>query len=207
MAKIENLFPTQIYQGTLPDKAALNRAMKKDIDAFYRQDKLGRNWSKENYRHGYTSYASLVDLQYRSPSFAKFADLLQPHVEKYAKALGWHLRGWTLHMNACWMNIMPAGAYHTMHVHPHSVVSGTYYVNSPPGCSSLKLEDPRMPLYMNAPDRNGGKKNALFYEVNPSAGGFVLFESWLRHEVPPNRSKEPRISISFNYGIEEVEYP
>jgi uncharacterized protein (TIGR02466 family) len=32
------------------------------------------------------------------------------------------------------------------------------------------------------------------------AGSLVLFESWLRHEVPPNPSGSPRISVSFNYN-------
>jgi len=33
-----------------------------------------------------------------------------------------------------------------------------------------------------------------------SAGKLVLFESWLRHEVPPNPVAAERISISFNYS-------
>jgi uncharacterized protein (TIGR02466 family) len=33
-----------------------------------------------------------------------------------------------------------------------------------------------------------------------SAGQLFLFESWLRHEVPPNPVKGERISISFNYA-------
>ena len=32
------------------------------------------------------------------------------------------------------------------------------------------------------------------------AGKVVLFESWMRHEVPPNPLKAERISISFNYS-------
>jgi len=28
----------------------------------------------------------------------------------------------------------------------------------------------------------------------------LLWESWLRHEVPLNRARGERISISFNYG-------
>ena len=32
------------------------------------------------------------------------------------------------------------------------------------------------------------------------AGRVVLFESWLRHEVPPNQSSSERVSISFNYS-------
>jgi uncharacterized protein (TIGR02466 family) len=29
-------------------------------------------------------------------------------------------------------------------------------------------------------------------------GTLLLFPSWLEHSVPPNRSNEPRISVSFN---------
>jgi uncharacterized protein (TIGR02466 family) len=32
------------------------------------------------------------------------------------------------------------------------------------------------------------------------AGGFFLYESWLRHEVAANRARGERISISFNYS-------
>jgi predicted Rossmann fold nucleotide-binding protein DprA/Smf involved in DNA uptake len=31
------------------------------------------------------------------------------------------------------------------------------------------------------------------------AGEVILFESWLRHEVPPSPIAQERISISFNY--------
>jgi len=36
--------------------------------------------------------------------------------------------------------------------------------------------------------------------IPAQAGTLVLFESWLRHEVPPNPAASPRISISFNYN-------
>jgi uncharacterized protein (TIGR02466 family) len=32
------------------------------------------------------------------------------------------------------------------------------------------------------------------------AGSLLLFESWLRHEVPANLVAGERISVSFNYG-------
>jgi len=32
------------------------------------------------------------------------------------------------------------------------------------------------------------------------AGRLVLFESWLRHEVPPNPVNDERVSVSFNYS-------
>jgi uncharacterized protein (TIGR02466 family) len=53
---------------------------------------------------------------------------------------------------------------------------------------------------MNAPQ---GK--SMYTEIPAEEGRFILFESWLRHEVPPNQSKKQRISISFNYALETVD--
>jgi uncharacterized protein (TIGR02466 family) len=39
-----------------------------------------------------------------------------------------------------------------------------------------------------------------FVYVTPKPGSLILFESWLRHEVPPNSARQNRISVSFNYA-------
>jgi uncharacterized protein (TIGR02466 family) len=39
-----------------------------------------------------------------------------------------------------------------------------------------------------------------FVYVTPAERTLILFESWLRHEVPPNQAREDRISVSFNYA-------
>lgn len=193
------IFPTIIQTGTLKFSTKWNEELLKEIFVLQKQDRLGQQWSKENYRNGYTSYASLSDLPFRTPRFSELHDALQPEAERFAKAQGWKIKGLSLRMNTCWMNIMPRNAHHSLHLHPHSVISGTYYVSVPKGSVALRLEDPRMPYYMAAPVR---ENQSLFHEVVPKAGGFVLFESWLRHEVPPNNSDKPRVSVSFNYSLE-----
>lgn len=198
--KVQSLFPTRIATGKLPHASALNRALRLDIREVSKQDSMGRQWCKENYPNGYTSYASLSDMHHRTPTFLDFASALQPFARKFARAQDWNLRGLELEMTACWINVMPPGARHGLHLHPHSVVSGVYYVDAPPGSVSLRLEDPRMAMYMNAPVREGDA-GGLYHAIAPSEGSFVLFESWLRHEVPPNTSRKPRISISFNYDL------
>lgn len=204
--RVRELFPTLVGQGTLRGFEALNAALTKDIRNLSRQDKLGQSWSDENYPGGYTSYASLSDLHHRTRSFSDFQERMQPEVEAFAAAQRWEMRKMTLRMTECWMNIMPRHTYHSLHLHPHSVVSGAYYVNAPAKSVGIKLEDPRMGLYMNAPTRKSSRDgHGLFVEIPPTAGSFVLFESWLRHEVPPNRSTQPRISISFNYTLEPDE--
>ena len=39
-----------------------------------------------------------------------------------------------------------------------------------------------------------------FVYLTPEPGTVLMWESWLRHEVPANAAKRERISISFNYG-------
>lgn len=203
MKKTQSLFPTLIYRATLPATRAtkLNRELLKDIDYFSSEDRMGQDWSEKNYLGGYTSYGSLSDMHHRAPSFATLEKILNAYATDYSKKLNWEIRGLKLEMTSCWINIMPSGTYHTLHHHPQSVISGTYYVQTPPGSVSLKLEDPRTPFFMNSPARKSSapKTEQGYFPIEAKSGSLVLFESWMRHEVPPNQSKKPRISISFNY--------
>ncbi|MBI1861916.1 MAG: hypothetical protein HYR96_13460 [Deltaproteobacteria bacterium] len=197
--KIRPHFPTLIATGRLPGGAALNGKLMKDIREFSRSDRMGREWSRENYVGGYTSYASLSDLHHRTPSFQELEKRLTPLVAQFGKANGFSARGMEWKMTACWASVMGEGTHHTLHLHPHSTVSGVYYVSVPPGSAPLKIEDPRMASFMAAPVRE------LYELIDPRAGEFVLFESWVRHEVPVNRSKTERICVSFNYSWEQPE--
>jgi len=194
------IFPTTIAQGTVASAYALRKNLLNDIELISKEDKVGKEWSKKNYIGGYTSYASLNNLHHRYPSFMDFEKRINKEAEKFAQKLGWNLKGLELQMTDCWANIMPQGTYHTLHFHPHSVISGVFYVTTPPGSVSLKIEDPRMSFFMNSPQ---GK--SMYAEIPAEEGQFIMFESWLRHEVPPNQSKKPRVSISFNYALETVD--
>ena len=99
---------------------------------------------------------------------------------------------------------VPEGGIHTAHIHPHSVISGTTYVAMPPGTSAIKYEDPRLPMMMAAPPRKKDAPEDLrqFVYVAPEVGDVLLWESWLRHEVPMNMAEDERISVSFNYKWE-----
>ncbi len=105
-------------------------------------------------------------------------------------------------LDSLWINILPPGGLHTSHIHPHSVISGTTYVAMPEGASALKLEDPRSARMMAAPVRLADARREMrgFIYVEPVVGEVLLWESWLRHEVPMNMAEEDRVSVSFNYG-------
>jgi len=75
-------------------------------------------------------------------------------------------------------------------------------VRVPPRSPGLKFEDPRLDRYMGAPPRkaDAALRNRNWIVMPAAAGGVLLFESWLRHEVVTNQAGGERISISFNYA-------
>ena len=60
----------------------------------------------------------------------------------------------------------------------------------------------RSPEVTTVPGRAADASEDLraFVYVAPKVGDVLLWESWLRHEVPMNFSEEDRISVSFNYA-------
>jgi len=203
MAKIEQLFVTQLYRAELAGASAarLNQELEASCLLLAAEDTAGKRWCRENSYPGYTSYASLTDLDVRLPAFADLIGVLDNHVADFARAADFDLAGRKLVVDSLWVNVLDPGGHHAAHIHPQSVVSGTYYVAVPPGASALKIEDPRLGLMMAAPPRRAKAKlaNRGFVYVEPKQRTLLLWESWLRHEVPPNKAKGKRISVSFNY--------
>ncbi|MBL7542389.1 MAG: hypothetical protein JNL11_01165 [Bdellovibrionaceae bacterium] len=200
---IQNLFPTQILNSTIaPRNHPLLKSLKSDIVKLSEIDTDGQRWSSENYLYGYTSYGSLDQLHLFSTSFQDLKKKIDKQVNVFVQQLEWNISIDDLHLSKMWVNVMPKGTIHTGHIHPLSVVSGTFYVSLPKkDVPSLKFEDPRFTQMMAVPPKKKKLqlKNVNFYNFIPKVGEVVLFESWLRHEVVQNSTNELRISVSFNY--------
>ncbi|MFL9840987.1 TIGR02466 family protein [Sphingomonas sp. ST-64] len=196
---IRSLFATRFSETALDDAALLGELADACRDIAV-QDKAGQRWSKAHGYRGYTSYASLDDLPDRDPRFADLVRHLNRHVTRFADACALDLSR-KLKLDSLWVNILKPGGTHSGHIHPHSVISGTIYIEVPAGAGALKLEDPRLPLLMAAPPRRADAPEDLqtFVYAEPAPGAIFLWESWLRHEVTPHAGKAERISISFNY--------
>ena len=204
MSDIKSLFATRLYTATLSDFSTLidGSELESSCLAIAEDDEAGQNWCEENDFPGYTSYASLTDLDWRFPIFKDLIIALDKHVEAFVQDLDFDLGNKKIKLDSLWINILPFGGVHTAHIHPHSVISGTTYVAMPAGTSAIKFEDPRLATMMAAPSRAKGAREELrsFIYAEPNIGDVLLWESWLRHEVPMNMADEDRISISFNYS-------
>ena len=190
------LFPTWIRQASLGAPALVRRLLD-EARRLREVDAEGRAWCARHYPGGYTSYATFDRLHRSFSTFAELERRLEPHVKAFAKRLDFDLGGGRLRMTDCWVNLMGRGTVHGLHLHPLSVLSGTCYLRIPAGAPGLRLEDPRLDRFMGSPPRKARSRPHV--ELPVRAGSLVLFESWLRHEVPPNPSREERVSVSFNY--------
>jgi uncharacterized protein (TIGR02466 family) len=194
------LFPTLLYEADLGNEALL-ADLAHSIRTLARDDSAGRRWSREHGYKGYTSYASLDDLPRRDPAFADLAKLLARHAITFAAELAFDLAT-KPKLDSLWVNLLKSGGQHSGHIHPHSILSGTLYVEVPANAGAIRFEDPRLASQMAAPARRADAPDdrRAFVTVTPRPGQLLLWESYLRHEVLPGTAKADRLSISFNFA-------
>ena len=192
------LFATQLYEAIIDDEQLL-ADLAHSIRSFAEDDEAGKRWSREKAYKGYTSYASLNDLPRRDPGFGDLKRILTTHAARFAKDLAWDVKP---KLDSLWVNLLKSGGHHSAHIHPHSILSGTLYVEVPAGSGAIRFEDPRLPMMMAAPVRRDDAPEEMrpFVAVAPRPGLMLMWESWLRHEVLPGSAKADRLSISFNFA-------
>ena len=197
---VRSLFITQLYEAEIGDEALLAE-LAHSIRSLAADDEAGQRWSKEHRYTGYTSYASLNDLPKRDPAFADLAKLLGKHASAFANDCAFELSR-KPRLDSLWVNLLRGTGHHSAHIHPHSMISGTLYIEVPKGSGAIRFEDPRLPMMMAAPTRLSEAPEELrpFVTIEPRPGLLLLWESWLRHEVMPAAAKGDRLSISFNFG-------
>ncbi len=198
---VQNVFTSQIYQAScLTPSSPLMKDLIKEVSQIETADTGGAEWSAKNYPNGYTSYGSWDRLHLMSPHFQELKTKLDKHVANYLKILQWDVPRREIQLTRLWVNVMKENTIHTMHIHPLSVISGTFYLRTPAGGSGIKFEDPRFVNFMNRPPvKASARDKQSFVTLKPKPGQVILFESWMRHEVPLHTAKIPRLSVSFNY--------
>jgi uncharacterized protein (TIGR02466 family) len=203
MGNITQLFPTQLYQAknAIPD--SLNAALEVAAFDLAHNDGAGQRWCEKHGYAGYTSFGSFSNLSDEHPVFKKLEKILDRHALDFAKALHWDIGKRKPVCDSLWVNVLPEGGSHTGHIHTNSVISGTYYVKVPTGAGPIVYEDPRLGFKMAAPPlrKNAPNASRSHVSITPEEKSLLLWESWLRHEVPMNRAEGDRISVSFNYVI------
>jgi hypothetical protein len=91
-----------------------------------------------------------------------------------------------------WGNISNKSHFNFIHHHGRypDIWSGVYYLQIPPNSGDLVFHS-----YWDTD---------ICESLTPIPGGLVIFPSSLSHQVEPNMSNQDRISISFNFKINQI---
>ena len=195
--KFENLWSTTIFQDNLHSHEAANINLSKII--------LEKNRVTKNMTEEYKSENFLKN-NHDSVTWLKNNLVIAVNKYIYESKIKYNLQ-YTIF---AWANVNMKGDYHVPHNHPHSWLSGVYYVSMPNqrndqshrkdlAPSHISFFDPRS--HVNMLSIEGDQQNRDEYRVLPKEGDLLLFPSFLQHMAHPNTSDSPRVSISFNVSV------
>jgi uncharacterized protein (TIGR02466 family) len=151
---------------------------------------------------GYQSN-NLDNNEYTFPLLEKVSE----NIQKVSNIIGIKKQGLKLHN--FWLNINSKKDFNLPHVHPQSIISGVFYIKSPPNCGNLMLKNRNADLvksyfdYWHLKEETDYAMNEITsqsWRIVPEENHLIIFPSWVEHYVEPNESDKERISISFNYG-------
>jgi len=193
---VELLFPTPIQISVLENAAAMNPGLMKAVENVRATTPNGRpdSWMS-------TVYTTLntADQLHLAPEFAELAEIIAGEARAFADALGINHQAYPLRYQDCWFNIYGPKDGQEIHIHPNSVISGSYYLKAPEGCSGIMFHAPMADTMFVPPLREINALNTKGAEMPVREGALVLFPSWLKHSVRPSPATDERISISFNF--------
>jgi uncharacterized protein (TIGR02466 family) len=102
-----------------------------------------------------------------------------------------------LRITQSWANYNKTDAPHHPHTHPNSIISGVLYFYVDEDTPPITFIRPYLSQF-SFPVKNANVCNSSQMEYKPAVGTLILFPSYLMHCVVSNKSKIPRVSLSFN---------
>ena len=98
-----------------------------------------------------------------------------------------------------WFNFNLKNDYNILHNHPGSVFSSVVYLTD--NNSPLVLSDVGSSRYISVAVTKTANIFQTKFTYTPKKGDYIIFPSWLLHQVEPNNSDNLRISLATNFNI------
>lgn len=159
-----------------------------------------QNTNDNFYYNGRTTHGTGLDIQ-QDPRYAGFTEFIKQKGKEFLEGQGFDSNK-VRYNPYFFLNSFSEGSSHPKHVHSQCTLSGIFYLQTPPGSSSIRFL-PNQPFrdffdyffFVKDPENELSKS---YYDIPPQPGLLLMWPAWLYHEVPPNHSTDPRISIVFN---------
>ncbi|MEO7814170.1 MAG: TIGR02466 family protein [Sphingomicrobium sp.] len=201
--EIRTLFPVPLLTTRLDGHESLNARLLKEI-ARRRRGEPGIDRSN---RYGWHSEPDLFERT--EPAHVELVTTLNAVIEASTDELMPEYRDQLVARHEGWVNVSPNHAMNAPHDHPGAFWSGVYYVHVPPPpdaddtfSGAIEFIDPRGSIGSNA--RIETRFTRGKFTIRPANGTCLLWPSFLRHWVHPNRSVEDRVTVAFNSWYAQV---
>ncbi|MEQ8952573.1 MAG: TIGR02466 family protein [Gammaproteobacteria bacterium] len=201
--QLKVLFPTFINECRYPAMVEEKDGLVDRIYAIRDEDEVGRQFSAQQYPHGFTSYRSR-DRLFNDPVFANLVKFLYDCAYDYGRKQHWDWDNFEPLMTQMWCNINSQYSYHGVHNHPYSQISGVIYIKVGENAPAITFRDPRLARWMVPPPAQQSRpENSLVATLPPEEGKTFMFPSWLEHGVAQNQTDVDRISMSYNFELRQ----
>jgi uncharacterized protein (TIGR02466 family) len=143
------------------------------------------------YKNTYDPGTGIAEL----PEMNKFKQYTSSVAREFLQSLGYGKINFEPQIFTSQMNKKDS---HGRHAHAGAVLSGVFYLNMPEGASPIQFYDPRPWRDTRVlPVSRETEYTRSSFNFTPSVGDFIMWESWLHHEVIPNECDD-RVTLVFN---------
>jgi uncharacterized protein (TIGR02466 family) len=136
---------------------------------------------------------------HKQKEFKKFAELVISTSKEILDKLKYDVED--IVITDMWATVLKSEEHHPAHTHSNNFLSGVYYLHSDQG-ASIMFRDPRPAADVILPRlKETIIENSSLLSYASKQNRAIFFPSWLPHYVKPNKSKNKRISISWNIQL------
>jgi len=186
--KFHNLFSVPFYS-TILDESIIKKVQNKVVPKLHLLNDLTPKIS--NQKTDFHADKKIVDLDELPSLLDKIGYHLYEFTQKFELPLYNSMKYWVQNYEK--------GDFHTKHSHPHSIISGVYYVQANKNAGKIIFYNPN-PHILNSINISGEVEyKKQHFDIKPKSGLLILFPSYLIHKVVESKKKNTiRTCIAFN---------
>jgi len=167
------------------------------------------NYSTDDYNHNTHQQLTINSVSNNvllKEEFKELREMINGMMEHYIYNTLMFPRSAKLNLVCSWGAIGFPNAYTNTHLHTNSLYSGVFYLKSLEQSGDLEFWKPTSAntFCNNAVKPRTTESNILnsdSWSITPRTGDCFIFPSHLEHSVTPNKSKENRCVVAFNYYL------
>tara|TARA_B100000085_G_scaffold62199_1_gene55015 strand:- start:2784 stop:3401 length:618 start_codon:yes stop_codon:yes gene_type:complete len=186
------LFPTVVYQNTIP----VNQS---ELDIV-----KGIEYERMPSNNGH--FTKMKDVLSVMPETRK---AIEEHIKYYTKEVLSIMPKYNFPIMDSWVNKHEEQDEAQKHFHANALISGVYYLQTPPDCGNIKFHKPTnhnnfLNEMLNFETIFVNERNAAEYVIDVKEGMLLLFPSQVYHSTQINKAKSERYSLAFNTWVSGI---